>query len=98
MDPSGGEATCFPSQGEPSCIDYCVASRCVLPFIEPLEVVARVPWRPHVGMNFQVEARLGRITYRTLAKPKAIVLPRAPTCSSIPLHEPARRGPHEQLA
>ncbi len=59
-------------QGQGTLIDYCVMSRCLLPYVEKLEVVTEVPWKPHDGLRLVLKRCPRTVMVRTFVRPRPL--------------------------
>eukprot|EP00959_Pyramimonas_sp_CCMP1952_P366799 7682155-Pyramimonas_sp.AAC.1 len=54
--PAGVEGTCAQKKGPDTMIDFVYMSAAASSFIQSLEVVRSVPWKPHLGLALSLRA------------------------------------------
>jgi len=68
---AGDAHTCHHSHGT-SLIDYALISHTRVPFATNFEVIADVPWKPHLGIRLTINRRPEQVYTYQLRKPKPL--------------------------
>eukprot|EP00959_Pyramimonas_sp_CCMP1952_P033004 692474-Pyramimonas_sp.AAC.1 len=66
---------CFPAEGTARCQDYALVSQGLAPYFDGVELLRKVPWRPHIGVRLKLKGRPLQLKGRVLRRPAAIKPP-----------------------